>query len=471
MYMRINDSLNVCKEPMPLCDSSLPLPRPVRIIDLSAEKSAIKEHDMDVFAVILGGVYRDSSIERFIEKLIDDPQVYDRKGKSCFFNVLLMAYFYLLKNDKRMAGRMRDVLKANVRFFPKTVLCFNFHFTGDEFVDSLVLSAQWLGDYYGESRFLNLCYKTHVSRESVSADMLAEFMRRLAESIEHVPREYVLDFLRNVFLHDTVIYHTIRAEQLVRIVFSFLKSRTQGKKEHHLIPAYRLSMSLLQTFSCSSLFSLLLDEVLRLPPGGKKSQSLRSWFEIKSDVSFEKYRAAIKNSCDSYESMLRIFDDISGCVYAIAGPCNMAPLLGFLDLLLLVFSTVSVEFLARLRVRLIKAISRVFLSMQNTVKDCHVLEADTVDNILLENKRLWPVLSKFVLAMHRMDAADSTKTSKKKNTRTSPTQSSLLVLIEKIKRFELLLTSKPGCEMLAERLTLLKNRSFEIRAIDIPADI
>lgn len=484
VYMHLNNCLCVYQEPLLLCEGHLALQKPVcdarpgiaayarayvrfrRIVDLSAEKQAIKAFDMDVFEAVLGGTYIDKSIIRFVEKLAEDPQVYGKKERSCFFSIALMAYFYMLKHDKAKAAPIQSMLRAGVRCFSKAPLGFDFHLTCDDFIDSLVLSAQRLGDYYNESRFLNTYYKTYMNKEGVSADMFAVFMERLASSTESVSREYAVGFLKNVFLYDTVIYHTIGAEQLMKIVFSFLKSRAQGKKEHHLVPIYKFFVALLGVFAGTSIFSQVHDEALQLPSAGKRTQSLRFWFEVKSDVSFDKYRRMIETTCSTYEGITCILDDISECVHAVTHTSRVEPLLEFLDLLLLVFVSVSVEFLVRMRVKLTKTISRAFVNMHNTVKSSSALGADTVEGVLRENERLWPVLSKFVLAMHRMDAAESTNVKKKRGSRASPAQSSLLSLIEKVKRFETLLAERL-CEDAAKRLVRLKNRSFEIRKMDL----
>eukprot|EP00866_Antonospora_locustae_P000510 jgi/Antlo1/510/2198 len=302
-----------------------------------------------------------------------------------------------------------------------------------------------------------------MSKEGVSADMFADFMRRLTKSTENVLREYAVGFLKNVFLYGTVVYHTVGVEQLMKIVFSFLKSKSQGKKDPHLVSVYQFFVALLGVFANTNMFSQVQGEALELPSTGKRTQSLKFWFEIKSNVSFEKYRKMIEKSCSTYEDITCILDDIFECVHAVTHCSKIEPLLKFLDLLLLVFSRISVEFLVRIRVKLTKAISRTFVNMHNIVKSCNVLDAETVEDVLHQNKRLWSVLSKFVLAMHRMDAADSVNVKKKKCSRASPAQSSLLSLIEKVKRFEMLLAEKIGCEDVEKRLTRLKNRSFEIR--------
>ncbi|KCZ75029.1 hypothetical protein H311_03999, partial [Anncaliia algerae PRA109] len=101
------------------------------IIDLSHEKMSILTFDLDTFSTIFGYNYYDEYIFNFIKKLINDPLVYNKQQREDFFLILMIAFFYSLKQPqipKEYSLELKRKLNDNLIYFNKNKnIKFNFY--------------------------------------------------------------------------------------------------------------------------------------------------------------------------------------------------------------------------------------------------------------------------------------------------------------------------------------------------------
>ncbi|KAG0441286.1 hypothetical protein DMUE_1161 [Dictyocoela muelleri] len=258
----------------------------LKSINTSESKRSVNIFNMECFIVIFGHVYQDKVIHDFIEKLYEDPGIYEKDEKKCFAQILLFVYFYL-KNIGKNITKIRKKIISFAEFIDIEEIDFPFHITQDRTIDSLVLKLFPANNEKNMGIFLSY-FK--------APDYFHDFQEKINRNVE---KFNFYGFVKNIFLYKTAIYDSVDEDKIIKIIISFYDK--MAKKESNIPQIYKFFNLMIKYMPHS--FSQIVNI----------SYLKRKYFsvEVKSYSSFECYRAAIINNKESFTNLKTIMAHIN----------------------------------------------------------------------------------------------------------------------------------------------------------------
>jgi hypothetical protein len=190
-------------------------------VDLSSEKRTIVNFDLSVFSFILNNSYFDEFIFNFLIKLTNDPLIYDKQGREDFFIILLMSYFYSLKENcmtKEIQLDLRKKISENIHYLNKNKkVKFNFYILRTKekksnitakvkinnhkivttidnnfIINNIIINLYKFTDWHDEALFLNYFYKNLTNK--MNKELFLDFKKRLYDDIRQIEKSGWLIF-------------------------------------------------------------------------------------------------------------------------------------------------------------------------------------------------------------------------------------------------------------------------------------
>ncbi|KAF7684779.1 hypothetical protein TCON_0011 [Astathelohania contejeani] len=418
----------------------------LQIIDVTNQKTCIKTISLPIFSIIFSSTYYDDRIEDFLENFINDPLFYEKNERIKVYILLLMAYFYTskLKKDGLM-NRLYDKIIKNLYIFEGSLLndVINFTFTplGNINIDKILLCIPFKTN---ESLFLNYYYIKYLGRRN--DDILENFLNRIFWNLSKIENNYIIYFLKNVFLYNTVIYKIIENKNVFRMMYSFFRksiSKIDTVKYTDKISNIMISITILLLEKCSKdseIYELIIKESHFLTNYKKglelKIRGVKSIDEIKNLI----------NSNDG-NNLKQIYKFLFGLLSIIDDEKSNDKADDILSLLIFMFDRPMPEFTVNFFSQFIKLFGVAIEKIDPNEKE----------KALKINKKYWNELSRIILIIQRygMRSVENVKKKKQINLKLNPIIKGCTGLVMKIKKLESNFDSKDGCLKLKDRLFMI----------------
>lgn len=392
-----------------ITDPILTYLRFIECADLGPSKTAMRRFDLDVFSKVFGLDVVDQNIQKFIEKLENDPMMYEKKDKSTFLSILLLAHSFC-NNGKMETKKLLNKISEN-SFLLNNKIKLRIGFQGEPSIDKLVLQIRENTTDISEALFMNSIY-LNIAR---NRELFPFFHRRLVDTISILEDQLTFSYLKYVFTHNTVLFTCIENSQLVKLILSFYQNMNK------LDFTIEVCSGLIKKVEDGSVNRIISDEMIRLCKNAKKHIKLSKHTEFRSLNTFNEILDFISSNKDSFDCMNIVFNDlkdISECAL------DHKVRIEILSVLMYFFRNMKNEFVSRFFNTLILIFIRLFSVISE------------VDHELIEfNKLYWDDLSDILLTSHRISVENEEK-KKKKDIKESQPYKQALRLAELIYKIE-----------------------------------
>lgn len=381
----------------------------IECTDLGTSKSSIKRFDLDVFSDLFTLDVIDQNIQRFINKLENDPMMYEKKDKCVFLDILILAYTFCNTkkiNAKKLLSRICEnsfLLDIKVKVI--------IGFQGEPSVDKMVLQIRKNTADVSEALFMNSVYLC-ISRDR---ELFQFFHKRLIDTIDALDESYTFSYLKYVFTHNTVLFSCIENTQLLKLILSFYQNMN---KLDFTVEIYN---TLIKKIDDESINSMISDELLKLCKNSKKHSKLSKLTEFRSLKTFDDILIFISSNKDSFDCMNIVFNDLKDISEYTSSHRTRIQIL---SLFINFFRNLKTEFINRFFNVLLSILIRLLAGI-----------VDVDDELIEFNRIYWDDLSDILLSSHRI-SVDSEEKKKKKDTKESQTYRLALRLAELIYKIE-----------------------------------
>lgn len=373
-----------------------------QIIDLSEFHCSVRTFDIQAFKIVFSHEYMDDKIVKFILKAINDPVCYATGEKRLFYYVLLLCNFYLLKNtnysknksikknefaifDENFTNSLKSarsniyhkLRKINFLFDPKILKT---HFmeiepVNDLFFDRIIMKlfTNRKASTYCDAKFYNFYYSTYLRRDKVDPDIFYYFQKNITTSLKAISNNLQLEFLKNVFLRESVLFHFKDTKQIINFIFLFYTNKLKNKL------LKKTFYAILDFFYILAQNYIIVDSVLKeietffeneMPIKDDKMVIIEHYYKIRNSTSFDDFFTFVVLNSESFHSTKLLVDhflDIYRCF-----DIKYYSFIAILDFLGLLINKIKLEFLINVFLSLIEClkdnIAKLNLFLRNKIK-------------------------------------------------------------------------------------------------------
>lgn len=345
-------------------------------INISGSGPIFRALDLNVFYQAFSCNFKDHVFMRFMEKLQDDPLIYSKDDKSQILYILIFAAAYCTTHGVDSRRLSKKIGECSFLFKPSS--CFDLPFIGDCLVDRFIAQMRGVSADLDGAIFLNGIYL----RASKDKEMFNIFHRRLLESLAIVADKHIFSFLKHVFTHSTVLFSCISHDQVIKLIVSFYRSAS--KAEHVL----GILTVLLDKIDDETVHEFLESEAMKLDL--KKPKHLKVVLAIQARSlgslgEFKDFFVQNRDSCSALDAGMNELKRIKGFV------SGDKQVLGLLDVVVSLFSTLKPEFLEGF-------LTRIMSFAIELVPKIKSFDEDFVDF----NQKSWDFLSDLILVAQRV---------------------------------------------------------------------
>jgi hypothetical protein len=419
---------------------------------------------------MFSGMYNDSIINTFIERIIEEPLLMDKNERLDFYNLILILFFYCRRIDKtRYQIGLRNKI---VRYKHFNFICnieYDFVGCGDPEIDLIILkSAIRTHEPYKESLLLNYFYTNYLQRRRDSNEIFYHFQIRLSKNIENVGNTFALSFIKMVFLHNTVIYDIIKNEQVLRVVYSFYnKKSSDGMDEKNRMLILKFSEKLMDIlYQEDECVTAIIEETMNLRYEDDKYRLAKLPFILRSYTSLDEYSDLISGNMDSFNVLNKVLKNVTRIVSVIK-TIHLKPssLIEITQAIFQIIDRIKPGFINHLGEYLVEMLITVFTRLNVLFKNEEEVGECNIVALFGINKNGWNNLSKLILRLQRCETGMVKDPKKKKvgvRTDRSHLSKNVELLINRTRTLEEQMKNVRDKFKLKHDLVMLKNRSFEI---------
>ncbi|WUR02420.1 uncharacterized protein VNE69_01357 [Vairimorpha necatrix] len=233
-----------------------------KCINLTTDKKSVNCTNVDTFRKIFSTKYIDNTINKFIDKIINDPINYEENDKQKFIIILLYTYLYSVNIKHKKKFLLYEKTKNNI-FLIKSEYKFRISYTKDYNIDKWILNLKEYENLYDESNFLNFYYQNYVSKPSGEKDLFYNFVCRINKVILNIEKGKQLHFLKRVFMLHTILYSSVDELQVYKTVIDFFNKKivsfaTEYLKKHVLT----FYFNILNNIGQVEIFNIILSHIV-----------------------------------------------------------------------------------------------------------------------------------------------------------------------------------------------------------------
>lgn len=426
----------------------------IKCINLK-DRRCVEEFDMDVFYTIFYYDYLDDNIVIFTKKLVDDPLNYSLENKQDCIVLLIYVFVYCSTHKLKHSHLIFEKLKSCI-VFTKTTSSYKIKLTNDVFIDKYVLKLKRM-EFEEDSIFLNYFYSKYVTKPNLDREVFNDFQARLHRTLEMIPEEYLMNFIRNVFFKHSVLYSCVNDLQVVKSIVDFYeKIVLKNRNETIFRSIYDFLILLALKVPGLELFRCITEQSQRIFYGDKyiliKVLSIGTLSDLQSLIDSHKESFnLVKQIIDVY---YKILSNIS-CPIFREEKSKMEMLCEFLDLHIFIFQNLQSNFLIKFFNRHIKGFTAILEEVHRRL----IQDEEDKEVFLSFNDHYWDTFSKIVLQIHKfIIMIDSENKKDKKKVKNTPLNKTVDIFLNIIYKIEEKLVQLFG----EERVKKLKSRSFEV---------
>jgi hypothetical protein len=190
----------------------------------------------------------------------------------------------------------------------------------------------------------------------------------------------LVDFLKRIFLHESIIYDKITNEQLLKIIISFVTK----EKDSFFILEYLMSY-----FIYEHEYNLLLDKITL--------QTKNEFIILRKEISFSKIKNAFSEKKESFLFVKGMIDELQGILKHTDNLIILENIFSFLETIAFFIVEMKSEFLVQLNKKIVKILSDTFEIILQETKKPFLWN----DQMKKSAEYSWPVLSKILLFYNR----------------------------------------------------------------------
>lgn len=434
----------------------------LKSISLLGTIHALLFFDLKVFVQVFSNDYTDIYIQQFIEKLITDPITYEKNEKSFFYEILKFAYIYCYRTGlKKYLGPIKKKLNENIKLNRSIKSDFKFIITDDATLDPIFMKSCILSTFANESEFLNSFYKIYINKQCPNKKMTDLFFNRLTTDIKAIDSAYLVDFLRNVFLYNTVLCKLVSLNEILSVPISILEKLKFQEKYIAVVFEFYHAMLLKDGLSI---------EIYETVLGILKQHSIhfREYYKVLFYLqdSITDFCMILKENADSYNTVSCLITNLSKLIQTNNQNLLAEHTLNLIKTNLECIQMIKNEFIIQLSDKFIGMLSILLVNVMKTLasKD---LENENCKQLIFsyiarEEVFFREVLSAFTLVVYCNENNGNTAKKKKMCCARNTRDPKILKFIEKIRELEHIINQKRRYYNIDHDIILLKDKSFII---------
>lgn len=430
------------------------------IIDLTENKRSIIKFEPEVFIFIFKDSYIDDNIEYFIEKYVKDPLAYDQNEKKGITDLSILLYEYCYHNKfEKYLNLLKNKIFNHYNDSSKGLqLDYDYKICHELIIDNILLLSNIKKCLYQEAVFLNSIYNFYKDKSFFVSKFLEPFMKRIIENIKNIHSSHFFDFIKKVFLFDSILYSMIENTELLLIPFKFLEKNAKMKNNVYECFLNYIEILLDKTDIGIFNYEYLLNKHLLIKMTNIKSELLISVREMNSLSNFSDILQINRDSFFATQILINEYKKYFAFTYLLTDP---QILLEILEINIKVYKIIKEDFLIQLDKIFIKIFKSIIERVSELFTGAFNINYIAVGSILLLKQGFFcEELSNFVIMLEKNSKPMNNK--KKKLSAGVRDTSEISRFIESIHILEFNLNKYREKMHAKENITLLKNRSFQI---------
>lgn len=357
-------------------------------VDINSYEPFIKKFDLNYFSMAFNLCKKDKIILDFIEKLQNDPFVYEKQEKIKCLNIEIFAFSYLYKNKLDTKILRKRIEEHSFLFKPDPN--YTVDLSNDILVDKMIIQLRKNTLDLNQAIFMNQVYLS-TSKDKEYND---SFNRMLVDTIKNIDQNLLFSFLRHTFTFRTVLFTCINEDQLIKLILSFYKNMNKADNTISLLTA------LFNNLNNERISNMILNELKNACIKSKKHIKTLKLLEIRSISNIEQFKDFINENRESFDSLNLIFSQIKLISTVVEKQEHKLQIAGSC---LEIFLTVKSEFFSRF-------ISQIVNIIMEMIENCEIN-----DNFVNFNLMYWNALSDLVLTCQKENLETKKKKSNESN--------------------------------------------------------
>lgn len=434
----------------------------LKIINLNADKCSVKTFNLPIFQIIFRNKYNDSNINLFIEKVLEDPFNYEKEERKLFYEVNRYVYYYCANlNLNNFKNKIKTILIKHQSCSEDIKSEFNYKITNEKFVDSLSLKNKHKGGLYDEAIFLNGIYREYISKNTSDLKILELFLKRFIENISNIESIYLEYFIREVFLHQTVLLTLTESLEIYKFVFNIVKNKI-GFREIHYQYIYKYVNIILEKENMDiKIYDAVIKESRFILDYLLLKNGLIAVYKLRMITNINEIKNLICENQESFNNISSIINELKILLYV----GTLKNSLALLQITLQIIKYLKHEFLIQLAKTFVDILKKLFASLTQQLSTNN--STALYNQLILVLHEIRDNLSFFILFVQQNDLSSTSK-KKEKNKAFAKSKStcSTMKLIEIIRNFEMMINAPKKKDGAVGKICILKERSFKILEIN-----
>lgn len=426
-------------------------------VDLTDSKDVIKELNIQTFINIFSSNYFDCNIEKFILKFVNNTLTQER---IIIRDLAILIYqFCYLNNKKQYLKKLAYIIKRDFETKNHIIqMKYNYKCCDEYYIDLILIISKEHDDFYDESIFLNNIYRIYNVKNIFIDKFIEPLMKRICKNIKRMKSEYVISFVKTVFLFGTVLFNLMSHTEILQVPFTLILKKQNVKKGHvDCLMLYFDTLFHKRNLS-PELYEFLVERHFEVQKENIQHSITYQARIISSMQDILNIVIENKDSCANLQKAINEYNEYASW-YSLS--TNPVTLFEFIELNLSIWREVKYEYVIQF--------NRIFIRITKLLMErIDKLLIEYIDYNLLGNylslkcNVLCDQLSYFIMQLDKNIKPTNSKKKKVKLSKNKSGNSEITRLIEAIRKLEYNLSKYKNEMGILFDIRLLKDRSFQI---------